>query len=121
MQAELLRLIVESLTTAQIPHMVTGSYASTYHGEPRMTRDIDLVVDPTVEQMTLLAENLDQNRFYMPDWVGSFERRQVVNVIDLIGGWKVDLVFRKERPWPPSRTPFWPNWSGSVVRVQIAS
>src|SRR5262249_754069 len=39
--------IVALLDAAGIPHMLTGSFASTFHGSPRSTRDIDLVIDPT--------------------------------------------------------------------------
>ena len=44
-QAGLLRAAVALLDAAGIPYMVVGSYASTFHGEPRMTRDIDLVIE----------------------------------------------------------------------------
>ena len=39
--------IVAALDAAGIPHMVAGSFASTFHGDPRTTQDIDLVIDPT--------------------------------------------------------------------------
>jgi hypothetical protein len=38
--------IVRELDARTIPHRVAGSLASTYHGEPRATQDIDLVIDP---------------------------------------------------------------------------
>ncbi len=37
--------IVASLDAAGIPHMVAGSFASTFHGEPRTTHDVDIVID----------------------------------------------------------------------------
>ena len=39
-----LRQIVSELDLAGIRHMLTGSFASTYHGDPRTTNDIDLVI-----------------------------------------------------------------------------
>jgi hypothetical protein len=36
-RGELLTEIVRGLDAASIPHMVAGSIASTYHGEPRTT------------------------------------------------------------------------------------
>jgi hypothetical protein len=33
--------IVALLDTASIPYMVCGSFASTYHGVPRATQDLD--------------------------------------------------------------------------------
>ena len=50
----LLRTVVGMLEAARIPHMVVGSFASTAHGEPRTTRDLDLVIDPSPDQMNEL-------------------------------------------------------------------
>ena len=41
----LLRAIVDCLDTSSIPYMVVGSFASTFHGEPRTTHDLDIVID----------------------------------------------------------------------------
>jgi hypothetical protein len=50
----LLRKIITALETALIPYMVVGSFASTAHGEPRTTRDLDLVIDPRPDQLNEL-------------------------------------------------------------------
>ena len=34
------------LEVAGMPYMLTGSFASGYHGAPRATQDIDLVISP---------------------------------------------------------------------------
>ncbi len=41
--------VVAMLGEAEIPHMLAGSMASNLYGEPRMTRHIDMVIDPTPE------------------------------------------------------------------------
>jgi hypothetical protein len=41
----LTRLTVK-LTDAGVPHMVVGSFASSFHGVPRSSQDLDLVIDP---------------------------------------------------------------------------
>jgi hypothetical protein len=46
-QLTVLKLVADRLDTAGIPYMVTGSIAASHYGRPRMTRDIDLVVEPT--------------------------------------------------------------------------
>jgi hypothetical protein len=84
--------------------MVAGSLASTLHGEPRSTQDIDLVIDPTPEQLTAFVDGLDRDRFYVGDASGALERRDQFNVIDVTTGWKVDLIVRKQRPF--SQTEF---------------
>jgi hypothetical protein len=38
--------------------MLTGSFASAYHGAPRATQDINLVVAPTAEQLRVLIHAL---------------------------------------------------------------
>jgi len=101
-QFEFLNTIVGLLDAAQIPHMLAGSMASSFHGEPRMTRDIDLVVDPTPETMQHFIESLDRSRFYIGDAIDAVERRDMCNVIDTHTGWKADLIVRRDRPFSRS-------------------
>jgi len=98
-QSELLRAAVELLDGARIPYMVVGSYASTFHGEPRMTRDIDVVVDPTEDSIKLLVDLVDRDRFYLGDAEDAFLNRSMFNLIEPDTGWKVDFVIRKDRPF----------------------
>lgn len=99
MQSDLLALVVGLLDEAGIPHMLAGSFASTYHGEPRMTRDIDLVIDHTTEAIREFVDRLDRDRFYIGDAVGAVQGRDMFNIVDTASGWKVDLIVRKERPF----------------------
>jgi len=61
--AELLRAIIAMLEATGIPHMVVGSFAGTTYGEPRSTRDLDVVIDPRPEQLDALVAALDPARF----------------------------------------------------------
>lgn len=93
--------IVAALDQAGIPFMLTGSFASSAHGSPRATRDIDLVIDPTPESLRALADLLPPEEFYH-DADGAqdaLRRRSQFNVLDHATGWKVDLIVRKERPF----------------------
>ena len=67
-QAELLRYVVETLDTLGIDYMVSGSHASIYYGEPRMTQDIDVVADVTLAHLPALLE-----RFAAPEFCVSEE------------------------------------------------
>ncbi len=98
-QFEFLRAIVGLLDASRIPYMVAGSMASTFHGEPRMTRDIDLVVEPTAETIGHFAESLDRSRYYAEDLRAALRRRDMANVLDTTSGWKADLIIRKDRPF----------------------
>lgn len=98
-QRELLAQIFGRLTAAEIPAMVVGSLASSFHGEPRTTRDIDVVIDPTAEALRELLDHLPSRDFYVDENAAleAFHRRTSFNVIDIESGWKVDLLVRKER------------------------
>ncbi len=49
----LLARVVAWLAAAEVPYMVVGSLASSFHAEPRMTRDLD--IDTTSACMTILT------------------------------------------------------------------
>jgi hypothetical protein len=91
--------IVAHLNRAHIPFMVAGSFASTYHGVPRTTNDIDIVIAPTDETLKSLLQDLAEQDYYV-DKQAAFDamrRHTQFNVIDMETGWKVDLIIRKGR------------------------
>ena len=99
--AGLLREIIGIFASAGIPYMVVGSFASTAHGEPRMTRDLDVVIDPTPEQLEQLLRALEPESYYVDADVArdALRRRSMFNVIEIATAWKLDLVIRKPRPF----------------------
>jgi len=98
---QIFRRIVDALERAGIAYMLTGSFASSYHGTPRATQDIDLVIAPTPDQLRRLAPLLPSDEFYFDlDTALDAQRRQTqFNVVDLATGWKIDLILRKSRPF----------------------
>jgi hypothetical protein len=111
--------IVALLDQAQIPHMLTGSLASTFYGPPRSTRDIDLVIDPTPATLERLLEQLVPERFYVSATAAreALAMRRQFNVIDLESGWKVDLILRKERAY--SREEFARRRPAQVASTEV--
>ncbi len=59
--------ILGALDVAGIPFMLTGSFASSYHGAPRATQDIDLVIAPERSQLTTLRQLLPEAEYYMDE------------------------------------------------------
>jgi len=99
--AGFLKTLVGLLDTSRIPYMLTGSFASTFHGVPRATQDIDLVVELTDESLGALLSALPEDRFYVSEGAARealLSRRQF-NIIDMETGWKADLIVRKDRPF----------------------
>jgi hypothetical protein len=96
-----LRRMVRALEQSGIPFMLTGSFAGAYHGVPRATQDIDLVVDPTTEQLTSLVRALPPSEYYVDEAAAleALRLRGQFNVIELDSGWKIDLILRKSRPF----------------------
>ena len=52
---DVFRRVTGALGQAGIPYMLTGSFAGSYHGAPRATQDIDIVISPTADQIRSLA------------------------------------------------------------------
>lgn len=91
--------IVEHLEQAGVLFMVAGSFASTYHGIPRTTNDIDIVIAPTEETLRSFLQRLPEQDYYVDHdaAIDALRRRTQFNVIDMETGWKVDMIVRKGR------------------------
>lgn len=97
---ELLAVVIGQLERAGIPYMVTGSLASSYHGEPRTTRDVDIVISPSADTLARLVDSLAMSGFYVDREVArnAFATRSMFNAIGP-GATKVDFIIRRDRPF----------------------
>jgi hypothetical protein len=93
-------LVIPALHGADIRYMVTGSLPSPYHGEPRATRDLDLVIDPSPASLERLVDGLRASGFYVDADMArrALTERSQFNAIRPSAE-KVDFVIRKERPF----------------------
>lgn len=64
--ASLISLFVRPLNQLRIPYMVTGGVASVVYGEPRFTRDIDLVIELRPRDARRFADAWSAADFYVP-------------------------------------------------------
>jgi hypothetical protein len=99
--ADLFGRIVPRIEAAGIPYMLTGSFASAYHGRPRATQDLDFVVAPTAAQLRALVRDLPPDQYYADEdaALDALGTESQFNIVDLATGWKIDLICRKSRPW----------------------
>lgn len=117
-QKKFLERLVARLDDAGIPYMVSGSLGSSLHGEPRATNDIDLVIDPTREQLDDFVQSLGEEYYISPEAAAdAFRSRFMFNVIDLETGWKADLVIRKHRSF--SIEEFKRRVTGVILGLQV--
>jgi hypothetical protein len=99
-QEEFLAQLAGSLEAAGIAFMVAGSLGSSSYGQPRATRDADLVIDPTPEQLDRFLALLGPAFYVSPEAAhAALSRRSMFNVIDFADGHKADLIVRKDRPF----------------------
>jgi hypothetical protein len=90
----LLRLTVESLERLQIPYAVVGSFASGVWGEPRMTRDIDVVLRLDPQGIEEFCGIFSDDQFYLSRVAieEAVSLHRPFNVIHLDSGNKVDFI-----------------------------
>ncbi len=92
----LLQRICNSLDENNIPYMVSGSIALNIYTIPRMTRDIDIVLelseDRIDEFLTLFPDSYFNKDTIKEEvkWQGMF------NIIDHKTGFKIDFIVRKK-------------------------
>ena len=101
---DFVRRLIERLDDAGIAYMLAGSVASTFHGIPRSTQDVDVVVTMATGDLKRLLATLPDDAYYVSDEAAldALRRRSQFNIIDLESGWKADLIVRKERPFSES-------------------
>jgi hypothetical protein len=63
---DLIGLFVAPLETTGISYMITGGVASVIYGDPRFTRDVDIVMELTRAEVPGLASAFDADAFYVP-------------------------------------------------------
>ncbi len=89
------------LGQAGIPYMLTGSFASGFHGAPRATQDIDIVIAPDGRSLNRFLSSLGEDKYYVSREAArdAYERESLFNVVDYASGWKIDFICRKARPF----------------------
>ena len=96
-ELDVLKTVTGRLDAAEIPYMVTGSMALNYYAVPRMTRDIDLVLELSVADVDRVSD-LFQTDFYLDRQAvrEAIERQGTFNLVHTAFAVKVDCVVRKD-------------------------
>ena len=104
-QAELLRYLVEVLETLGAEYMIGGSQAAMYYGEPRLTRDVDVIVALRLEHLPALLERFPRAEFYVDehaaqDAIGTSGQ---FNIIHPDSGLKIDVYINPDTEYDRTR------------------
>lgn len=63
---DFLRVFIDPLEENKIPYFVTGSVASIFYGEPRLTHDIDIVIHLDPKDVSRFVALFPLEHFYCP-------------------------------------------------------
>jgi hypothetical protein len=63
---DLIGLFVEPLEAIGVSYMITGGVASVIYGDPRFTRDVDIVMQLPQAEIAALGSAFDPAEFYVP-------------------------------------------------------
>jgi hypothetical protein len=87
-----------------IPYLAAGALASSVHGEPRSTNDVDLVVDLAAGHVPGLLRALGDRYYVSADAVGEATRTGgTFNLIHLATAVKVDVFVSRDDPFDAER------------------
>ncbi len=104
-QADLLRHTIAVLEAQKLAYMVVGSFASTMYGEPRLTHDIDIVVQLGLDAADGLCGAFPAPEFYVSTSAAreAVRMRGQFNVIHPASGNKIDFMIARDDPWGRSQ------------------
>ena len=125
-QAELLGYLIDVLENLGIPYMVVGSMASMAYGEPRLTQDIDVVVDLHDRHVLRLCAAFPQPEYYVSPEAAAeaVQHEGQFNIIHPTSGNKVDLLVVKKDAYGQEqfarrqRVEIMPDREGAVARPE---
>ncbi len=92
--------VVELFEELEIRYHVGGSLASSVHGIPRQTNDLDLVADLGLAEVDVMVDRL-RDRFYIDSEMirRAISRRGSFNLVHLGTGFKIDIFLLGPRPF----------------------
>lgn len=89
--------MVDVFEALGIDYMIGGALAAMYYGEPRLTRDIDLVAEVRADHVAGLLERFPEGDFYVSEEAirEAIDRRGQFNIVHPASGLKIDVILPK--------------------------
>ncbi|MBM3235296.1 nucleotidyltransferase family protein [Candidatus Poribacteria bacterium] len=99
-ELNVLKIVTTRLHQADIPYMVSGSMAANFYGYPRMTRDIDIIVELVREDVPKVYQ-LFESDFYIDATMihEAISYHSIFNIIHNEAMVKVDFIIRQDTPY----------------------
>ncbi|MEO8148406.1 MAG: hypothetical protein ABI723_12245 [Bacteroidia bacterium] len=105
LQPKLLIYLLKVLNENHIEYMVTGSIVSSLQGEPRVTHDVDIVVNIPSTSISPLLKAFPAPRYYLSEFSikDAIEHKSMFNLLDTNEGDKFDFWILTDSPFDKSR------------------
>ncbi len=99
-EIDLLRIVSQRLENANIEYMLTGSMSLALYATPRMTRDIDIIIQISPADINNFIK-LFENDFYIDEFVvrNAIKQKSMFNIIHNETIIKIDFIIRKENEY----------------------
>lgn len=96
-EIQVLKFVTKTLEELSIPYMLSGSVAGSFYAQPRMTRDIDIVIELAAEQVPKVFEVFSKDFYVDKDDVAEAVHVQgMFNIIHYQAVVKIDFIVRKD-------------------------
>ena len=95
MLLNLLQTTTQKLTAINVPYMLSGSIAMSFHSVSRSTRDIDIVAFLLESDIDSLLNAFEGYYFHRPSVEDEIRRKGMFNIISNETGYKIDLIVLK--------------------------
>jgi hypothetical protein len=98
---DVLRRITAALNEVSIAYMLTGLVGQRALCHSTIEPSIGVVIEAAPEQLRPFVQSLEVEGYYaeLDTALEAHRREFLLNVIDCKTGWKIDLIFRKARPF----------------------
>jgi len=97
-QQDFLKRIIEKLKAAEISYMISGSLGSSFHGKPRTTNDVDIVIEVDEKKLIAFVHSLGDGYYVSEDAVRkALLNTATFNIVDFSSGYKADIIVKKKR------------------------
>lgn len=99
-EIDILKLVCNKLELVNIQYMLTGSFAANFYAVPRMTRDIDIVIEIHKADVSKLFRVFKDDFYIDKDSImEAIEHQSMFNIMHNSSIIKIDFIIRKDESY----------------------
>jgi len=103
-QEKVLQIVISILKKNNIPYMLTGAIAVNYYGRPRLTHDVDIIVNIEKKHIQSIVDAFYQEFYVSSESVeDAIKHHTALNIIHSETGLKIDFWMRTNEEYDKTR------------------